>query len=49
MDDFSAFTVAERAVLEALDRHDVRFMLVGLSAGVLQGAKSGHEDRGGDR
>ena len=49
MDDFSAFTVAERAVLEALDRHGVRFMLVGLSAGVLQGANSGHEDRGGDR
>lgn len=38
MEDFAAFTQGERAVLEALNRHGVRFMLVGLSAAVLQGA-----------
>lgn len=32
MDDFSVFTDGERAVLEALNRHHVPFMLVGLSA-----------------
>jgi hypothetical protein len=40
MDDFSAFTEGERALLEALHRHGVRFMLVGLSAAVLQGANT---------
>ena len=32
------FSAAERRVLESLLRHRVRFMLVGLSAAVLQGA-----------
>lgn len=41
MDDFSAFTDAERALLPALDRRGVRFMVVGLSAAVLQGANTG--------
>lgn len=40
MDDFSAFTRGERTLLTALDRHGVRFMIVGLSAAVLQGANS---------
>src|SRR5687767_6587597 len=44
MDDFSAFTSAERAVFEALGRRGVRFMVVGLSAGVLQGANTGTRD-----
>lgn len=44
MDDFSAFTSAERAVLSALSRRGVRFMVVGLSAGVLQGANTGTRD-----
>jgi hypothetical protein len=38
MEDFAAFTQGERAVLEALNRHGVRFMLVELSAAVLQAA-----------
>jgi predicted nucleotidyltransferase len=44
MDDFSAFTEGERALLEALHRHGVRFMLVGLSAAVLQGANTATRD-----
>lgn len=44
MEDFAAFTQGERAVLEALNRHGVRFMLVGLSAAVLQGANTGTRD-----
>jgi predicted nucleotidyltransferase len=44
MDDFSAFTQGERAVLEALNRRGVRFMLVGLSAAVLQGANTATRD-----
>ncbi len=44
MEDFAAFTEGERAVLEALNRHGVRFMLVGLSAAVLQGANTGTRD-----
>jgi len=44
MEDFSAFTEGERALLEALNRRGVRFMLVGLSAAVLQGANSGTRD-----
>jgi hypothetical protein len=44
MDDFSAFTEGERALLEALTRHGVRFMLVGLSAAVLQGANTATRD-----
>jgi predicted nucleotidyltransferase len=44
MDDFSAFTDGERALLEALGRRGVRFMLVGLSAAVLQGANTATRD-----
>ena len=44
MDDFSALAKAERAVLEALNRHGVRFMMVGLSAAVLQGANTATRD-----
>jgi predicted nucleotidyltransferase len=44
MDDFSAFTAAERAVLEALNRRGDRFMVVGLSAAVLQGANTATRD-----
>jgi predicted nucleotidyltransferase len=44
MDDFSAFTAGERAVFEALNRLGVRYMIVGLSAAVLQGANSGTRD-----
>ncbi len=44
MEDFSALTPAERAVLEALRRQGVRFLVVGLSAAVLQGANTGTRD-----
>src|SRR5260221_8431530 len=44
MDDFSALSEGERALLQALDRHGVRFMLVGLSAAVLQGANTATRD-----
>jgi predicted nucleotidyltransferase len=44
MDDFSAFTDGERAVFEALNRLGIRYMLVGLSAAVLQGANTGTRD-----
>jgi hypothetical protein len=44
MDDFSAFTNGERALLLALHRHGVPFMLVGLSAAVLQGANTSTRD-----
>jgi hypothetical protein len=44
MEDFSALTPAERTLLEALLRLGVRFMLVGLSAAVLQGANTGTRD-----
>ena len=44
MDDFSALSDGERALLEALNRHGVRFMLVGLSAAVLQGANTATRD-----
>jgi predicted nucleotidyltransferase len=44
MEDFSAFTAAERALLEALNRHEVRYMVVGLGAAVLQGANTGTRD-----
>jgi hypothetical protein len=44
MEDFSALTAGERALLEALNRHQVRFLLVGLSAAVLQGANSATRD-----
>jgi predicted nucleotidyltransferase len=44
MDDFSALHDAERELLEALNRYGVRFMLVGLSAAVLQGANTATRD-----
>lgn len=44
MADFSALEPGERAVFEALNRHGVRYMLVGLSAAVLQGANTGTRD-----
>jgi predicted nucleotidyltransferase len=44
MDDFSAFTPGERALLDSLNRHGVRFMLVGASAAVLQGANTATQD-----
>jgi predicted nucleotidyltransferase len=44
MDDFSAFTDGERALLEALQRRGVPFMMVGLGAAVLQGANSATRD-----
>ncbi|HEY3665452.1 MAG TPA: hypothetical protein VGL19_05605 [Polyangiaceae bacterium] len=44
MEDFSALSEGERALLLALNRHGVRFMLVGLSAAVLQGANTGTRD-----
>jgi predicted nucleotidyltransferase len=44
MEDFSALTHAERTLFEALERRGVRFMLVGLSAAVLQGANTGTRD-----
>lgn len=44
MDDFSAFTPGERTLLEALNRRGVRFLLVGLSAAVIQGANSSTRD-----
>ena len=44
MEDFSALTDAERSLFEALDRQGVRFMLVGLSAAVLQGSNTATRD-----
>jgi predicted nucleotidyltransferase len=44
MEDFSALTAGERALLEALNGHHVRFLLVGLSAAVLQGANTATRD-----
>jgi predicted nucleotidyltransferase len=44
MEDFSALTPGERALLEALNRRGVKFLLVGLSAAVLQGANSSTRD-----
>lgn len=44
MEDFSALNPGERGLFEALARHGVRFMLVGLSAAVLQGANTGTRD-----
>ena len=40
MDNFAAFTDGERDLLEALTRHGVPFMVVRLSAAVLQGANT---------
>ena len=44
MEDFSALTAGERALLEAFNRRGVRFLVVGLSAAVLQGANSSTRD-----
>jgi predicted nucleotidyltransferase len=44
MEEFSALTQGERAVFEALNRRGVSFMLVGLSAAVIQGANTGTRD-----
>src|SRR3954469_24084983 len=44
MGDFSVLTEGERTLLEALLRRGVRFMLVGLSAAVLQGANTATRD-----
>jgi predicted nucleotidyltransferase len=44
MEDFSAFSEGERTVFEELNRQGVRFMVVGLSAAVLQGANTGTRD-----
>lgn len=43
MDDF-ALAPAERALLEALNRHGVRFLIVGLGAAVLEGALLATQD-----
>ena len=44
MDDFAAFTDGELGLLHALTRRGVPFMVVGLSAAVLQGANTGTRD-----
>lgn len=44
MDDFSAFTDGERSLLAALNRRGVRYIVVGLSAAVLQGANTAARD-----
>jgi predicted nucleotidyltransferase len=44
MDDFSALTPAERQLLEAFQRRGIRFMVVGASAAILQGANTATKD-----
>ena len=44
MDDFSVLTAGEKRLLEALRTSGVRFMIVGLSAAVLQGANAATRD-----
>jgi predicted nucleotidyltransferase len=44
MEDFSVLSDGERAVLAGLGQRGVRFMLVGLSAAVLQGANTATRD-----
>ncbi len=44
MANFSALTEGERAILQALNTHGIRFLVVGLSAAVLQGANTGTRD-----
>lgn len=44
MADFSALTAGERALLEALNRRGIPFLIVGLSAAVIQGANSSTRD-----
>jgi predicted nucleotidyltransferase len=43
-EDSFALTAAERGVLAALNRHGIRYMLVGLGAAALQGANTATED-----
>jgi hypothetical protein len=43
VDDF-ALTPAERRLFEALDRHGVRYMLLGMSAALLEGAPVATQD-----
>ena len=43
-DSFSAFTAGEREILAALQRHGIRYMVVDLSAAVLQGANTATRD-----
>ncbi len=43
MDDF-ALTPAERRLLEALNQRDVRYLVIGLGAAVLQGAPVSTQD-----
>jgi hypothetical protein len=44
MENFSALTAGERALLEALNRRGIPFLIVGLSAAVIQGANSSTRD-----
>jgi predicted nucleotidyltransferase len=44
MEDFSALTAAERTLFEALNQREIRYLLVGLGAAVLQGANTGTRD-----
>jgi predicted nucleotidyltransferase len=44
MEDFSALTAAEGALFEALNRREIKFLIVGLSAAVIQGANSSTRD-----
>jgi predicted nucleotidyltransferase len=44
MEDFSALSDAERTLFQALNSRGVRYMLVGLSAAVLQGANTATRD-----
>ncbi len=43
VDDFT-LTPAERSLLSALRRHDVRFLVVGLGAAVIEGAPVSTQD-----
>ena len=40
----STLTSAERRLFQELERRDVRFMVVGMSAALLQGARGATED-----
>lgn len=44
MEDYSAFTPGERTLFETLNRCGVRFMVVGASAAILQGANTATQD-----
>src|SRR5690606_2650119 len=45
-DDRDFLTSAERTVLQALEELGVRYLLVGMSAALLQGARGATEDMG---